>query len=103
MNRTPVETCFAPLIAAAAATAARRELSIVRAAVASVEVNALAQAFYSHRAYLACLMGWLDARIDFYCMTRLHQLAAAGIPADDLVFVQAATQLIQHHHEGEVQ
>ena len=103
MNRAPLAICFAPLIAAGAATAARRELCIVRAAVASSEVNALAQAFYAHRKYLACLMGWSDAHIDFYSVNRLQQLAADGIPADDLIYVQAATAQLIQHHEGEVQ
>ena len=103
MNGAPVETCFVHLIAAAAATAARRELFIVRRAVASSEANALAQAFYAHRKYLACLMGWSDARIDFYSMARLQQIAAAGIPSEDLMYVQAVTHQIIQHHEGEVQ
>lgn len=102
MNGAPVETGFAHLIAAAAATAARRELALVRSAVTSREANALAQAFFAHRKYLACLMGWSEARIDFYCVARLQRFAAQGIPSVDLEFIQAATEQIIEMTKGDL-
>ena len=104
MNESASESAwFAPLVAAAADVAAKRELAAVRGAVASGEVNALAKAFHGHRDGLAKLMGWSDERTDRYCMKRLQQLAADGITAGDLVFVQGATAQLIQHHDGEVQ
>ena len=98
----PESTWFAPLVAAAAEVAARRELAAVRGAAASSEANALAKAYFGHRAGLAKLMGWSDERTDSYCMARLQQLAATGIPSDDLVFVQAATAQIIEFSKGDL-
>ena len=98
----PESAWFAPLVAAAAEAAAKRELAAVRGAAASGEANALAKAFYAHRAGLAKLMDWSDERTDGYCLMRLHRLAAEGVPSDDLVFVQAATAQIIEFSKGDL-
>lgn len=97
----PESAWFAPLVAAAAETAAKRELAVVREAISSGEKNGLARAYYEQRKFLARLMCWPDARTDRYCIQRLQQLAAEGIP-DDLVFLQAATAQIIEFSKGDL-
>ena len=103
MNAAPeCASWFATLIAGTADSAARHELKVVRAAVAGGQRHALAHAFASHRKYLVGLMSWTDAQADFFCISRLQQLAAGGIPTDDLFYIQSATALAIQITKGDL-
>lgn len=81
------------ITAAAAGRAARRELASVQSAIALGQP--LAGAYIEHARHLQAL--GIDAQAaDLYCMSRLRQHAAAGIPSDDLIFFnEASTELVE--------
>lgn len=89
------------LVTAAARFAARRELTLVRQAQASGQRGDFARAFATLRPWLRVAMSWSERKADQYCFMRLQQLAAFGIPAEDLEFIgQAGALMAQLTNEG---
>ena len=81
------------LAQAAAETAARRELALVKAVGFPHARGALATAFAHHRRYLMTWLGLTDAQSDLYCMRRLQTLAADGLPAEAMFLQDVTDQL----------